>query len=349
MSSETTVAKSNGFPAHFLALGILGAAHLPFVAVQCKTLWRLEYYQFFPFAFAAFAWLFHQRAVRGSFRWDIVNTGLVLADIALLAAGNLLPGLAPSPLAIYVGAVLLCFVVCRSFADNDFDCSLGYLILLLLITVRLPLGYDAEVIAWLQTATTRVGSRLLNFFGFLHLREGNIIEFPDKRFLVEEACSGVQSLFTVLFLATLVICGYRRKWLHASLVLASAFAFAGLMNVLRICTISVAWSEYQFDLSTGWQHDAIGYAALAAAAFLVFSADAFMDLFFFAVPDTRGLGVSSIHRNPFIVLWNKIFWRPPRTKPVSAQSLPQSGFARLLVGVAAVVCLGAIALQVMAL
>ena len=40
--------------------------------------------------------------------------------------------------------------------------------------------------------------------GYLHLRRGNIIELPDKQLLVEEACSGVQSLFTVLFLAVLI-------------------------------------------------------------------------------------------------------------------------------------------------
>ena len=345
MASETTVTKSTPFPAHLLAFGLLGLAHLPFVYVQCKTLWSLEFYQFFPFAFAAFAWLFHQRAARGSFRWGVITTALVTLDVALLIFGALYP----SPLAVYVGAIVLCFALCQSFADNEFDCSLGYLILLLAITIRLPLGYDAEVIAWLQSATTRVGSRLLNFFGFLHLREGNIIEFPDKRFLVEEACSGVQSLFTVLFLATLVICGYRRKWLHAILVLGSGFAFAGLMNVLRICTISVAWSEYQVDLSTGWQHDAIGYAALAAAAFLVFSADAFWDFFFFAVPDTRGMGVSSIHRNPLIVIWNRVFWRSPRQESPEPRSQFSSGVNAFLIGGAALVCVGAVAIQMMAL
>jgi len=345
MAAEPIDGKSSPFPGHLVALGLLGLAHLPFVAVQCQTLWRLEYYQFFPFAFAAFAYLFHQRAVRGSFRWGLINSALVALDVVLLVAGALYP----SPFLVYVGAVVLCFAVSRSYADNEFDCSLGYLILLLVITIRIPLGYDAEVIAWLQTATTRVGSRLLNFFGFLHLRQGNVIEFPDKRFLVEEACSGVQSLFTVLFLATLVICGYRRKLLHAVLVLGTGFACAGLMNVLRIFIISVAWSQSQVDLSTGWQHDAIGYAALAAAAFLVFSADAFWDFFFFAVPDTRGMGVSSIHRNPLIVLWNRVFWRPPRQSAPKRKPGIRPGLSAMLMAGAALVCVSTMALQVMAL
>ena len=281
----------------------LGVAHLPFVLLQCRRLWSLEYYQFFPFAFAIFGWLFHTRRLRGFWQWDAAGSILVGLDLGLLATGTLLN----SPWMVYVGALLLCFAVCRSCLDAEYEMSLGYLILLPLITLRPPLAYDVKVITWLQQVTTRVGSRLLNQLGFLHAREGNVLEFPGRRFLVEEACSGVQSLFTVLFLASLIVCGYRRRWLHRVLILLSAVGFAGLMNVIRICAISVAWAQFGRDLSIGWQHDLVGYLALASAAFLVFSADAFMDFIFDTVPDVRGGGVSLLFRNPLIVFWNRIF------------------------------------------
>ena len=286
-----------------IALLLLGLAHLPLVLLQCRRLWTLEYYQFFPFAFVIFGWLFHTRRLRGFWKWDAVSSILVGLDLGLLAAGTLLN----SPWIVYVGALLLCFSVCRSCLDAEYETSLGYLILLPLITLRLPLAYDVKVISWLQEVTTRVGSRLLNDFGFLHIQEGNILEFPGKRFLVEEACSGVQSLFSVLFLASLIVCGYRRRWLHAGLVLISAIGFAGLMNVFRICAISVAWAQFGRDLSTGWQHDLVGYLALASAAFLVFSADAFMDSIFETVSDVRVGGMSPQFHNPLIVFWNHAF------------------------------------------
>ena len=301
---------------------LLAAAHLPFVFVQCRTLWSLEHYQFFPFSFVVFGWLFQSRRVGGVYCWDAICSLLIVADVILLTTGSL----NNSPLTVYTGALLLCLAVCRASADSGANRSLSYLCLLPLITLRPPFAYDSQVINWLQTVTTRVGSRLLNEFGFLHVREGNILEFPGKRFLVQEACSGVQSLFAVLFLASLIVCGYRRRFLHAALVLLSAVGFAGLMNVLRICAISVAWDAYGKDLSTGWQHDVLGYIALVSAAFLVFSADAFMNIVFYPVPDTPGSGVTLLYRNPLIVFWNRVF----RVKQRS--SMPKSTLRSLGIG-----------------
>ncbi len=136
---------------------------------------------------------------------------------------------------------------------------------------------------------------------------GNVLEFPGKRFLVEEACSGVQSLFTMLFLAIVITVGYRRKLFHTLLVLISAAFFAGVMNVLRVVAISVAWSSDQYDLSVGWQHEAIGIVALVFAAGLVYSADATIQFFCSPVPDIPGAGLSAVYRNPVTSLWNWLF------------------------------------------
>ncbi len=331
-----------------IAFLLLAFAHVPFFVLQCQRLWSLEYYQFFPFAFLAFGWLFHTRHLRGAFRWDRFNTVLVAVDICLLTAGTLMN----SPLSVYSGALLLCLAVCRSFADVDFERSLGYLFLLPLITLRPPLMYDEKVINWLQTITTKVGSRLLNHFEILHVREGNILAFPGKRFLVEEACSGVQSLFTVLFLAMLIVCGYRRRWMHSAFVVCAAFGFAGIMNILRVCVISIAWSQFRIDLSTGWQHDAMGYIALATAAFLVFSTDAFMEFFLAPVPDSRGAGISLLFRNPFIVRWNRMFrnrLRSTQPKPVATSINTSRVIDQVLLGFAVLISGSTLTLQWLAL
>ena len=340
---DHTVNPTRRSQAAFIAVLILAAAHLPFLYVQCKTLWSLEHYQFFPFAFAVFGWLFYTRRVQGVVFWDAFSSLLLVADVGLLVGGSVMN----SPLAVYSGAVLLCFVISRASADAEYDRSLAYLGLLPLITVRPPLAMDTNIINWLQAVTTKVGSLLLNHFGYLHVREGNILEFPGKRFLVQEACSGVQSLFAVLFLASLIVCGYRRRFLHSVLVLFCGAGFAGLMNVLRICTISIAWDVYGMDLSTGWQHDMLGYIALMSAAFLVFSADAFLDLVFYPVPGTVGGGVSLLYRNPLIVFWNRVFGvRKRKSLPESGFSSPPKVWHTIAVVGAAVVFIGVMVFQI---
>ncbi|MEZ6061597.1 MAG: exosortase/archaeosortase family protein [Planctomycetaceae bacterium] len=289
-------------------ISLLAVAHLPYLYAYYTELWSKSHYQFFPFALAGFAWLAISRADGPAGRHRIIRYLLINLDVCLIAAAVLLQ----SPWFMAAGAILLAFAVCVTTRDRDFNISLGYLILLPLLTLRPPLNYDIRLIQWLQKATTVVASKLLHHFQYLHLREGNVLSMPGKRLLVEDACSGVQSLFTVLFLAAVILCINRRKPMHSLIILGSGAMFAGVMNVLRVTSIAVAWQDYQFDLSGGWQHDLIGYAALLVAAGLVYSGDAFLSFFTDPVPDLGASGLSAMFVNPFTRMWNRVFGVLPR-------------------------------------
>ena len=246
------------------------------------------------------------------------------------------------------GMMSLLLAIARSLPDVEIKSSLGYLIILPLITFRPPWNYDLTAIQWLQRVTTSIASQLLNFFGYLHLRTGNVLEFPGKRFMVEEACSGVQSLFTLLFLATLIICGYRRRWLHGLIVMATAAGLAGVMNVLRVCAVAIAWDAAQIDLSSGWQHDMLGYVALIIAGLLVLSSDACCAFFLSSVPDLAAGGVAAEFRNPLVGFWNWMLTRRRRSdsEPVQVTAMP---LAPVVAGLAMVVCLVSLGLQIFSL
>src|SRR5205823_3954299 len=70
--------------------------------------------------------------------------------------------------------------------------------LFLWLAVPLPLGLDQNLITSLQPLTARGSSVLLDQLGVFHVRAGNVIEVPGKRLMVEDACSGIHSLFAVL-------------------------------------------------------------------------------------------------------------------------------------------------------
>lgn len=309
MSAGTPTPITRQLFTKYLWFSLLFLVHLPFIGLEYLRLWNLEHYQFFPFAVVAFGGLFYQRHLLVVAHWTRFNWALVSLDVLLLIGAVYLR----SPFLAYAGAIALLWAACRAIPDAQFERSTGYLILLLLITLRLPQGLDLDAIHWLQRMTTSVASNVLNHFGFLHLRTGNVLEFPGKRFLVEEACSGVQSLFTLLFLAAFITCAYRRKLFHTLLVLVSAAFFAGVLNVLRVTAISIAWSSYQFDLSVGWQHEFIGHLALVIAAGLVYSADATIEFFCSPVPDISGAGINAVFENPLTRMWNWLFLVRTRT------------------------------------
>jgi exosortase len=285
-----------------LVLIILIAVHLPFLVAYLRGLWQQTHYQFFPFAIGAFIWLFATRRSSDAERWTWPTWILIAFDLCCLIAQLWVY----SPWLAVVGLVACVTAWCFANRDIGFDRRLTYLALLPLIVVRLPMMYDIQVINWLQRMTTAMASQSLHRLGMLHFRDGNVLKFPGKSFMVEEACSGVQSLFTILFIAALVICLNRRSLIHGLVLLASGLAFAGLMNSMRVITIAVAWERYGTDLSTGLPHDIVGYVCLAVAAALLMSADAFLGFVTDPVPDVERPGVAGMYWNPLTAVWNRL-------------------------------------------
>lgn len=291
---------------------LLIAAHIPFVSSYLVGLWQKDQYQFFPFAFGAFAWLFATRRRSLVEEWTWPSWTLVGADLFCL-------GIQPwvnSPWLAYAGLVASLIAWCYVNRDIQFNRRLTYLAVLPLIVLRLPLNLDAQVIDWLQRVTTSLASKSLHYLGMLHFREGNSLRFPGKSFFVAEACSGVQSLFTILFVAALIICLRCRSFVHGSVILVSGLAFAGLMNVLRVITITVAWEHFGADISVGVWHDVVGYVSLAITAAMLYNADVFFAFITDPVPDVQSSDTVAIFRNPFTRIWNRI---------VAVRALPGSG------------------------
>jgi exosortase/archaeosortase family protein len=96
----------------------------------------------------------------------------------------------------------------------------------------------------------------------------------------------------------------RRPLWHAVPLLLSGFILAGLMNIVRVLTITLVWQKWGRDLSTGVLHDVLGYTCLAAAALLLMSADGLFELLLPSVPDVKRPGPVGVFRNPLVAVWN---------------------------------------------
>jgi exosortase len=283
------------------SLLLLAAAHVPLVVAYYVTLWNREHYQFFPFALIACGVLAYlRRDPEAGWRWSWLSRALVALDATLLLVASLVN----SPWAAAVAAALLTLAVLMAARDREANRSLAYLAILPWLTLKLPLGYDLTVIQWLQTATTRLASRVLLDLSYLHVRQGNVLQFPTKTFLVEEACSGVQSLFTLLFLAALLCCWKRRGLVHMVALFVAAFAVAGIMNLLRVLAVAMLWESVQIDFSTGWPHELLGHAVLLVATGLLWSADAF---FFLLDAPVSSKGRLPSYVAAKVAWWNRIF------------------------------------------
>ncbi|MCA9057829.1 MAG: archaeosortase/exosortase family protein, partial [Planctomycetaceae bacterium] len=161
---------------------LLIAAHLPFLLSYYRGLWSREHYQFFPFALVFFVVLLKQRQSREKMNWTVTSGVLLAVDLLLLLAGTALPS--PSPWLVVVGVCFGLAAWCLAATDTGYRRSLLYLMLLPILTVRLPSLYDLELINWLQSVTTTVASRILLHLQYFHYQTGNTLHFPGKDFLV---------------------------------------------------------------------------------------------------------------------------------------------------------------------
>jgi exosortase/archaeosortase family protein len=153
----------------------------------------------------------------------------------------------------------------------------------------------------LQQITTSMSSVALDLLGVPHAIENNVIRLASRDLFVAEACSGIQSVFTLMFMATLVVAINRRLLWLTPIYVVIAMLLAIFANVLRVTTVAVGDVWLGMDLADGWQHDLIGYAALGLGCLFLLSFDQLLVALLHPIQEGPGL---SAELNPLIHVWN---------------------------------------------
>jgi exosortase len=127
-------------------------------------------------------------------------------------------------------------------------------LIFLLLLVPPPMNLDGKLVVALQGTTSKISNRLLDRLGVLHYLNGNTFEIGSRQYLVEEACSGINSLFStiaVTLFCILYLGTFTRTFLLRSIVLLFiAVPFWVLVgNVIRVTSIVWLDQRYGIDLS----------------------------------------------------------------------------------------------------
>jgi exosortase len=276
---------------------LLILACLPLLWKHVTRLWNYEQYHYLPALALASAFLIYGRWDRQVRRpasivaWGLLTIGILLLGLAILSASG------------WLGAAA--FIACMgswlaSVSEKDGRSLLTIWPLFWLI-LSLPLGFDSTLTSWLQLQSSRLSSFALDLSGVPHVLFGNVIELTTGRLFVEQACSGVQSLFTLLFVAVLIVVWLRRSVLLLPIYVLVAVFWAGVMNVFRIYAIAYVQHFYNVDLAHGWRHALLGYFCLGLAVILLLSSDRLLRILFFPI-ETKEAGAEN---NPWVFSWNR--------------------------------------------
>ena len=252
----------------------LSASSVVCLCFALQEIWvRHPACHFFPLPLITWLWLAARdnmvRAVSvphnpNSFKWLLIGH-LLLALVSFLLISPFLAGLA-----CFITSIALAVGRGRP-ADNE--APTWSLPVLSLFFIPPPMMLDQQVHQVLAGLAARLSQGWLDAMQVLHVVQGTIVATPAKRFFVDDACSGTNTLMVAICVALILSSFNKRSWVHAAVLLVTAGLLSVASNVLRICLVIGSSHFWGWELDHGWVHDAVGVVFFLLDLLLIWSAD----------------------------------------------------------------------------
>lgn len=198
-----------------------------------------------------------------------------------LLAGSVLLG---SPWAAYAGALVTLVALLYGAGGRANVARFGPALVMLLVILRPPLNLDKAAIQKLQQATAHAAGAALDVFNVTYVRAGNVIEIPGRRLFVEEACSGVNSLFSALACTVFYLLWTRRHSFVWFVLLLSLPFWVLTANAGRITLVALLRYHWGIAADVGWRHDFLGFVVFGVAIFLLFATERLLAFYAAVIP-----------------------------------------------------------------
>lgn len=260
-----------------LLLATLG--FIPLLWLFFRLSWNRPAYQFFPLALVGAGMLAHralkqsEKKFDGGKRW-LTRLLAVVASLVFLLANYLW-----SPWLGFIAFLCWMLVGLWGLGGKPVLKAFMPVVLMLLIILPPPLGWDQMLVLWLRSVAVDASSALLDCLQVTHARDGNILLLPGKKLLVEEACSGINSFILCNACCLFWVLWRRRSlwWLLLAMPATSLFVVLG--NVIRITIGASADYYWHLNLLSGWRHETFGLALLLIYWALILSVDQMLVFF----------------------------------------------------------------------
>ncbi len=283
---------------------------LPLLLSQTEHLWNKPHLQFFPLTIAVLAWVSYSETISGkslATGWRFVGG---LSSLFLSMGTSIVATFLYSPWLAHV-AILMSFfgwAIVR-FAKASWTRVVAICVLFA-STVPLPLNWDQRLIGQLQNWSAKACGMGLDALSIPNFLQGNVIQIKNHTLFVEEACSGVTSLYSLIALA-LIYSILQRRSLVPSLLLLLVTPLAAINgNILRLLVITLGFEWWDVDLTHGFLHDVVGVSTFVASGIALVCAARIVDLIIAPIPKLKS--DKSIFRRAFnvIVGWPSLLGEP---------------------------------------
>jgi exosortase len=148
---------------------------------------------------------------------------------------------------------------------------LGFPLFLLFFMIPIPEIVYNRITFPLQILASQFAETVLGGLGIPVLREGNVLELPNQRLSVVEACSGIRSLLSLTFLSLIYAYFFEKRKSVRVLLFVATIPIAIVANGIRV-TLTGIISQIKPELAEGFFHESTGWVIfmLALAILILF-------------------------------------------------------------------------------
>jgi len=170
-------------------------------------------------------------------------------------------------------SILLLFIGLSLYLFGlEFTKKISFPLGFLIFMFPLPMGAISFFSFPLKLMVANLGTSLLNLFGFPIFREGAIVHLARTSLTIDDPCSGIRSLISLLALGALMAYISNMGLLKKMILFISAIPIAIFTNVLRVCALILAanWWGANWAMPEHWFHTASGMGVFAISLILIF-------------------------------------------------------------------------------
>jgi exosortase len=191
----------------------------------------------------------------------VLGTLVIAAGFAMRFAGTILfLGSAErfSIIVVVTGLVMTVFGI-------EVTRKLKWVLLFLVLMLPWPNRIYQAVSLPLQSWATTSAVFMLELFGWVVIREGNVLNLGGTTVAVAEACSGLRMLTAFMVVSGLIALVVKRPWWEKAIIVASSVPIAVACNTIRLTVTAMAFSANYGEEVNKWFHDFGGIAMMPLA------------------------------------------------------------------------------------
>lgn len=245
---------------HWFVIGALLLVVIPSLVNLARETWSTEAGAHGPIVLATGLWLLHHSAAelvaKRSQPPSALVLGLCLVPIVVIYA----LGRAVDLLLVEVAmALALSFLLIASRIGFRPLWSQPFPFIYLAMLTPVP-GWvlDASTM-WLQHAISTAAASFLSMLDYPVAREGVVIYVAQYQLLVEDACSGMNSLFGLIAISLFYIyLLHRADWRHATLLIIGILPIAVFVNLIRVVLLILITYHFGDAVAQGFIHNFAG-------------------------------------------------------------------------------------------